>query len=288
MLLKDFITDAVAALRALYPEQEARSVVRMLCEDLLDVRSYTHILEPETEIPPSREAVLSDAMRRLLSAEPLQYVTGHASFCGFDFRVTPDVLIPRPETECLVREACAAAAAMERPIRVLDLCTGSGCIAWSIALLLPDARVTGVDISEAALSVAAGQDLSGAIRQLGGQAPSFVRCDILGDEIPFPAASFDLVLANPPYIPAAQKAAMRRNVLDYEPPLALFVPDEDPLLFYRAVARWARYCLAPGGRGFVEIHEDLGAETRALFQQNGFDGSVILDDYLGKNRIVAF
>ena len=288
MLLKDFITDAVAALRTLYPEEEARSVVRSLCEDLLGVKSYTHILEPATEIPPAREAALAAAMERLKAAEPLQYVTGHTLFCGFDFKLTPDVLIPRPETECLVREACAAAATMGHPLRVLDLCTGSGCIAWSVALLLPGARVTGVDISEAALAVAAGQEFSGPLRQTGGEVPAFVRCDILGDDIPFPAASFDLILANPPYVLESQKAAMRQNVLDYEPSLALFVPDADPLLFYRAVARWARHCLVPGGRGFVEINEDLGSETRTLFLQNGFENSVVLDDYLGKNRIVAF
>ena len=288
MLLKDFIADAVAALRTLYPEEEARSVVRDLCEDLLGVKSYTHILEPGTEIPPGREAALAAAMERLKAAEPLQYVTGHTFFCGLDFKLTPDVLIPRPETECLVREACAAAATMGHPLRVLDLCTGSGCIAWSVALLLPGARVTGVDISEAALAVAAGQDFSGPLLQAGSEAPAFVRCDILGDDIPFPAASFDLILANPPYVLESQKAAMRQNVLDYEPSLALFVPDADPLLFYRAVARWARRCLAPGGRGFVEINEDLGPETRTLFLQNGFENSVVLDDYLGKNRIVAF
>ena len=298
MLLKDFIADAVAALRALYPEQEARSVVRSLCEDLLGVKSYTHILEPGTEIPSSRETALAAALERLKAAEPLQYVTGHASFCGFDFHVTPDVLIPRPETECLVREACAATVALERvripngkgdqPLQVLDLCTGSGCVAWSVALMLPGARVTGVDISEAALAVAGGQRLSGPLRKSGGRAPNFIRCDILGDEIPFPAASFDLILANPPYILESQKAAMRRNVLDYEPSLALFVPDADPLLFYRAIARWARHCLAPWGRGFVEINEDLGPETRSLFLQNGFERSAIHNDYLGKNRIVAF
>lgn len=288
MLLKDFIADAVAALRGLYPEQEARSIVLGLCEDLLGVRSYTHILEPGTEIAPGQEAALAAAMERLKAAEPLQYVTGHATFCGFDFKLTPDVLIPRPETECLVREACAAAATMAPPIRVLDLCTGSGCIAWSVALLLPGARVTGVDISETALAVAAGQEFSIPLRQAGGEAPAFIRCDILGDDIPFTAASFDLILANPPYVLESQKAAMRRNVLDYEPSLALFVPDADPLLFYRAVARWARHCLAPGGRGFVEINEDLGPETRALFLQNGFEKSIVLDDYLGKNRIVAF
>ena len=155
MLLKDFIAEGVASLRDLYPEEEARGIVLMLCEAVLGVKSYTHLIEPQTEIPPGREEELSEAMERLRNAEPVQYVTGVASFCGHDFRVTRDVLIPRPETECLVREACAAVEALERmripagksgePLRILDLCTGSGCIAWAMALSLPGARVTGVE-----------------------------------------------------------------------------------------------------------------------------------------------
>ena len=292
MLLKDFIAQSVAALGDVYPEAEARRVVAILCESLLGVRSYTHLVEPETVIPPSCEASLAAAMERLRAAEPVQYLTGHAPFCGFDFRVTRDVLIPRPETECLVREACAAASSLRgrpgAPLRILDLCTGSGCIAWALALSLPGAQVTGVDVSEAALAVARGQDFSGETGVRGALAPSFVLCDILDGQIPFAAGSFDLVVANPPYLPEARKAQMRRNVLDYEPGLALFVPDDDPLLFYRAVARWSRHCLAPGGRGFAEIDEAFGPESRAVFLQNGFENAAIIRDFFGKDRIVAY
>ena len=298
MLLKDFINDSASALQALYPAEEARRIVLMLCEAVLGVQSYTHIIEPQTTVPSGKEKALEEALARLLAAEPVQYVTGTASFCGYDFHVTPDVLIPRPETECLVREALSAVEALQRmripagksgeSLKVLDLCTGSGCIAWVMALSLPGARVTGVDLSEEALAVARKQDFSRALRKTGARAPEFVRLDVLDPDAVFEDASFDLILSNPPYIPEALKARMRPNVLDYEPALALFVPDDDPLVFYRAVAVWAKRCLAPWGRGFVEIHEDLGPQTRDVFLQNGFERASLVKDYYGKNRIVAF
>lgn len=298
MLLKDFISQGVASLRELYPEAEARSMMLQLCEELLGVARYTHLVEPQTEIPAAKLPALQAALERLEAAEPLQYVTGVASFCGYGFRVTPDVLIPRPETECLVREACEAAEALARmktaagragePLRILDLCTGSGCIAWSLSLALPGARVTGVDVSEAALEVARGQAFGRELRRLGARVPEFIRQDILEADIPFPEHSFDLVLSNPPYVLESQKAAMRRNVLDYEPALALFVPDGDPLLFYRAVARWSRHCLSPWGRGFAEINEDLGPQTRDLFAAEGFDRAAVRKDFFGKNRLISY
>ena len=298
MLLKEFITEAVASLRDLYPEEEARNIILMLCEAVLGVQRYTHLIEPQTEVPASKEPVLAEAMERLRVAEPVQYVTGVASFCGHDFHVTKDVLIPRPETECLVQEACAAVEALERmrisaghageTLRILDLCTGSGCIAWSMALALPGARVTGVDISEEALAVARGQDFGRAVRRAGGKAPEFIRMDILDPDVSLPEGVFDLVLSNPPYILESQKAAMRRNVFDYEPSLALFVPDEDPLLFYRAVARISRRCLAPWGRGFAEINEDLGPQTCSLFVAEGFSRAAVRKDFFGKNRMISY
>ena len=298
MLLKEFIAEGVASLRDLYPEEEARSIILMLCEALLGVQRYTHLIEPQTEVPATKERALSEALERLKAAEPVQYVTGVASFCGHIFRVTKDVLIPRPETECLVQEACAVAETLERmrtaagcageALRILDLCTGSGCIAWSLALALPGARVTGIDISEKALEVARGQDFGRALRRAGARAPEFIQMDILDPEASLPEGAFDLVLSNPPYILESQKAAMRRNVLDYEPALALFVPDGDPLLFYRAVARWSRHCLAPWGRGFVEINEDLGPQTQALFVTEGFSRVAVRKDFFGKNRLISY
>ena len=155
MLLVDFLKQGISALEHLYPTAEARSIVLMLCEELIGTKSYTHIVEPQYEIDKKWVQPLAEAMVRLQSGEPIQYVIGKTEFCGRTFRVTPDVLIPRPETELLVREAIKLADRVKRqripygksaePVRVLDLCTGSGNIAWSVALSVPGARVVGVD-----------------------------------------------------------------------------------------------------------------------------------------------
>lgn len=279
MLLADFLKQGVAALEPLYPAAEARSILLMLCEEVVGTKSYTHIIEPQYRIEGEGEQALSRALARLRSGEPIQYVLGKADFCGHRFRVTPDVLIPRPETELLVREAVKLSAGT--PVRVLDLCTGSGCIAWSVALAVPGSQVVGVDISEKALEVARSQDLPGA-------SPVFVKADVLDTEQDFPYGPFDLILSNPPYILEKEKAQMRRNVLDYEPQEALFVPDGDPLLFYRAVARWSRRFLATGGKGLTEINETLGKETLEVFATAGFQKVSVIDDFLGKNRFIFY
>lgn len=296
MLLRDFIAGGTAALRDLYPDPEAHAILLTLCERMLGVQRYTHLIEPLTTVPEEKLPALTAALERLSASEPVQYVTGVARFYGFDFHVTPEVLIPRPETECLVREACEAAAALRKGVsgrsgeglRILDLCTGSGCVAWSLALSLPGARVTGVDLSDGALAVARGQDFSQELSRTGAFAPVFVRGDILDPAIPLPGEAFDLVLANPPYIPVSLKSRMRPNVTEYEPSLALYVPDEDPLVFYRAIAALSRRCLLPGGRGFAEIHEDLGPESCAVFRNSGFEKASLIRDFYGKNRIVAY
>ena len=253
-------------------------MVSILCRERLSVASYTHIVEPDTQISPDKLPALQDDLRRLLGGEPLQYVLGCADFCGRRFKVGPGVLIPRPETEMLVSQV--REWAVGRPARILDLCTGSGCIAWSLALDLPDSQVTAVDISEEALGFACAQFDSAL-------SPRFVKADVLG-EAPFAASSFDFLASNPPYIMESEKAAMRGNVLDWEPGLALFVPDSDPLVFYRAVARWAARCLVEGGRGIVEINEALGPGTFAVFEDAGFQKIEILPDFFGKNRFVTF
>ena len=150
MLLADFIRRAAASLENLYPSPEARGLVLMLCGERLGVERYTHVVEPQTPVPADREAGLEDDLRRLCAGEPIQYVLGFTEFCGRRFSVGPGVLIPRPETEQLVAEAVAELRGRPAP-RVLDLCTGSGCIAWSLALEVPEAEVIGVDLSEEAL-----------------------------------------------------------------------------------------------------------------------------------------
>jgi release factor glutamine methyltransferase len=292
MLLADFIREGTRSLGSLYPEREAHSIVLMLCEALLGTRSYTHIVEPGTEVEPGAVPALEAALERLLAGEPVQYVTGFAEFCGFRFRVTPDVLIPRPETEQLVREAVGEISRLRgmrsTPVRVLDLCTGSGCIAWSVALLAPGTEVVGVDVSDAALSVARGQDFSDELKSTGAVAPLFVKADILDTEQDFPYGVFDLVMSNPPYIMESEKTLMRGNVLDFEPALALFVPDGDPLLFYRAVAEWSRRFLAPDGKGISEINERIGDPTAEVFRAAGYPHTVVIDDIFDRNRFVKY
>ena len=298
MLLSDFIKKGVEALEPLYPTAEAHSIVLMLCESLIGTKSYTHIVEPKFDIDRKAEQPLAEAMLRLQAGEPIQYVIGRTDFCGRSFKVNRSVLIPRPETELLVREAIKIAGRIQRmripygksaePVRILDLCTGSGNIAWSVALGVPGARVVGVDVSEAALDVARSQNFSADLKATGALAPTFVAADILDTEQEFNYGSFDLVLSNPPYIMEKERGLLRKNVVDYEPAQALFVPDDNPLLYYRAVARWSQRFLSPEGNGLTEINEVLPGETVEVFRDSGFGEIDVVKDFFDKNRFVFY
>ena len=176
----------------------------------------------------------------------------------------------------------------------MDLCTGSGCIAWTLALEVPGARVAGVDISDSALEVARGQFRAAPSTFGGGFVdgkavpPCFVKADVLAPPATFPGAPFDLITANPPYIRESERAEMHRNVLEHEPALALFVPDDDPLLFYRAVAIWALRFLKDGGLGLVEINEALGEETAEVFRSAELKNVAVFPDLSGRDRFVKF
>lgn len=298
MLLVDFLKEGTRSLESLYPTVEARNLVSLLCQELIGVQNYTHIIEPQYVIAKKDEPLLEAGLERLKTGEPIQYVVGGCEFCGRRFHVTPDTLIPRPETEMLVREAIKVADRLHRlrspygkgaePVRVLDLCTGSGNIAWSVALGVPGVQVVGVDISDGALEVARGQNFAAELKATGALAPTFVKADVLDPGQDFPWGPFDLILSNPPYIQEKEKAAMRRNVLDYEPALALFVPDEDPLLFYRAVAAWSIRFFTPDGMGFSEINEELGTDTLEVFRAAGFQEVELLNDFFDKNRFIFY
>ena len=301
-------------------------MVFALLEHILGTRRHTHIIEPAYEVPAEKVDDVLAAVARLAGGEPLQYVLGIACFYGRDFKVNPSVLIPRPETEILCRSAvdmlsgyrdsldphlpdgrhplagggmsCESLcpdstgqnSAVGRKTRVLDLCTGSGCIAWTMALENPGAEVVAVDISDDALAVASAQDFSEELSRTGAQAPAFVKADVLADmpaDGPF-AEQFDVILSNPPYVMDKEKALMRTNVLDHEPHLALFVSDDDPLLFYRAVALWASCLLTSTGFGVVEINEALGVETAQVFIDAGFQTARVLQDFSGRDRFVQF
>lgn len=252
----------------------------------LGTKRYTHILEPDYVVSDDNASAVFAAFERMAAGEPLQYVTGIADFYGRQFRVTPDVLIPRPETEHLCRLASEAVSSC----RILDLCTGSGCIAWTMALEMPGARVTAVDISEDALKVASSQDFDDEMRRTGAVVPHFVNADVLSKGLPAllqkDDSEYDLILSNPPYVMDKEKSLMRTNVLDHEPHLALFVPDDDPLIFYRAIASHAAVLLSETGVCIVEINEALGPETAVLFSSAGFTDVRIVSDLNDRPRFV--
>lgn len=288
MLLKTLIYKGMETISNLYPEREAREMVFAYLEDTAGVKRYTHILEPDSSIDDEKAAEIMDGFERMASGEPLQYVLGRACFYGRAFKVTPATLIPRPETELLCRDVVEQASARElKTPRILDLCTGSGCIAWTLALEIPGARVTAVDVSQDALEVARSQDFAEELSAAGASAPEFVSKDILESPDKL-QGKYDIIVSNPPYVMDSEKALMRKNVLEYEPHLALFVSDDDPLIFYRAVARWAEELLAEGGMGLVEINEAMGQETAAVFEDRGFVCVEVVKDFSGRDRFVRF
>lgn len=298
MLLAEFVKAGTKALESLYPQKEARSIVLMLCEEVLETENYTHIVEPEFKIDDKKLPELEAAMERLKKMEPVQYVLGHTEFYGRTFKVDPAVLIPRPETELLCRDAIKLGMRVYRmrspygknaePVRILDLCTGSGCIAWTMALSIPGSRVTAVDISDAALEVAAGQDFASELKSKEIFRPEFIKADVLDSEQEIELGPFDMVLSNPPYIMESEKEDMRRNVLEYEPESALFVPDDDPLLFYRAIARWSQRFMSPDGVGLSEVNESLARQTETVFKAAGYAHTEIVRDLSDKNRYIIY
>lgn len=275
MTIKEFIEKSTASLRELYPAPEARNIINILLSERLGLKTWELALRMDMEIGDAFSRDLS----RLLSAEPLQYVLGYAEFYGRRFKVGPEVLIPRPETESLVEWALAQN--IKKGGRVLDLCTGSGAIAWSIALERPDLQLCAVDLSPEALACAKGQFSSSS-------SPEFIQGDALDQNFLRSLGRFDMILSNPPYIMESEKSLMRANVLNYEPAMALFVKDEDPLVFYRSIARACGFLLAEGGLGIVECNELLANETSLLFEKEAGKRPLLVRDLGGKCRFVAF
>jgi len=291
MLLKDFIAGLSSSLSRIYPTGEAKAAVLRLCEEKLGVKPYTHIIEPLTEIPEESIAELTSLAQCLSSGEPLQYVLGYADFCSHRFYVNHSVLIPRPETEQLCSYINWSVQQMKpgykgEGLRILDLCTGSGCIAWTLAAYFPQAEVTGVDISKDALSIAGSQQLhlpDGS----DVPAPTFVCADILSPAFTLDG-KFDIVISNPPYVRESEKCLMRPNVLEHEPSIALFVEDSDPLLFYRAIASIFQRFGAEDAFGCVEINEALGGPTAEEFNRTACRDVSVMKDFNDKDRFILF
>lgn len=288
MLLRDLIKEGTGIISATYPEREAKEMVLSFLEYSIGTGRHTHILEPEYQVSEEGHDLAVAAFKRMAAGEPLQYITGVADFYGRRFTVTTDVLIPRPETELLCRYALSSRPAGLAP-SILDLCTGSGCIAWTLALEIPGAEVTAVDISDGAIKVASSQDFSKEISEKSAIPPKFIKSDVLaGPSVPGISGQYDILVSNPPYVMNKEKALMRTNVIDHEPHIALFVSDDDPLIFYRAVAHWASVLLSPRGVGIVEINEALGPQTAKVFRDVGFNSSEVLKDLSDRDRFVLF
>lgn len=264
-------------LSPLYGDGEATAMTRMAFETYLRWTPVDMVLHEADELPPFVSEKMEAVAARVAAGEPIQYVLGVARFHGHNFKVTPAVLIPRPETEQLVDLIVSENTGTD--LRVLDLGTGSGCIAVSLARALKFAQVTAVDISEEALAVA--RDNAAALKVR----VRFERADILTLR-PAPA-SLDIVVSNPPYVCRSEAATMEPHVLRHEPHTALFVPDDDPLRHYRAILPFAAAALVPGGRLYLEVNRRYGGEVASLARGGGFDDVRLLNDFAGNPRFVA-
>lgn len=260
-----------------FTQPEAQTIKKQLVEELLGISYHQAYINPDRVlIPDEKVAGVLQTVDRIASGTPLQYAIGVAHFSGLTFRVTPDVLIPRPETEELV-SIVIKDNRFSKPI-ILDIGTGSGCIAISLARFIPGAKVFALDESEAALSVAK----ENAMRN--GVNVEFIRTDILKVDELFESNMFDIVVSNPPYVRESEKELMHSNVLDYEPHQALFVTDENPLIFYHSIAKRSANWLKSEGMVYFEINEALGEEVRILLEGYGFYDVQVLSDFRGRFR----
>ena len=269
----------IRQLCTVYPEGEARALARMVFEECFRLTQTDLLLGKDSYLSADSLIKSQNIVERLLQHEPIQYILGYADFCGHRFRVAPGVLIPRPETEELVRRIVAETCTWPTPVRILDVGTGSGCIAISLALALENSEVVGWDISPEALAQA---------RRNAETFPS-VRVKFEREDILHPTVTerqWDIIVSNPPYVCQQEQQGMEANVLQYEPHLALFVPDDDPLMFYREIARFAQEHLSQQGALWFEINHALATETAELIEKNGFPRVDEYEDSYGKKRLL--
>lgn len=257
---------------------EAAATVRLLLEDTLGVSAVDLALNPGRELLDGTVTTLRAMASKIAEGEPVQYLLGHTSFAGLDIRVTPAVLIPRPETAELVDIICDRSKRISG-LSVLDLCTGSGCIAIALARSLPFSDVTAVDNSEAALDVA--RDNARRLNLSIG----FRNEDVL--HLATAPAQYDIIVSNPPYVAISEKSDMDKRVYEHEPAAALFVPDSDPLLFYRAIASYALDALKSGGTLYFEINPLFADRLLDMLTGLGWTDVDIVRDFRGQNRFAV-
>ena len=281
---RGFVADVAQVLLPLYEAEEARSIAKRVLSDIVGVTTTEMALYPDREISHEYMERIEIAVERLSKGEPLQYVAGFEEFCGERFEVGEGVLIPRPETEELVEIILKQTKIQgDNKIKIVDLACGSGCIGISLANRLTNSQLVSVDLSEKALEYTQ----RNAEKILGGKDVKVIKMDLLDekrDESEITGA--DIIVSNPPYIMEMEKQQMRPNVLNFEPHLALFVSDDDPLLFYRAIAKSSKERLNKGGRLYFEINEALGKEMVELMEISGYQKVILYKDFRGKERFV--
>jgi release factor glutamine methyltransferase len=281
---KILFQETVAGVNLKETPEEIQSMIYLLFERLFGA-SITDITAGKIVAYPQETAhTLQKWLDRINHGEPVQYVVGEEHFYRRKFQVNPSVLIPRPETEELIRAVLSYNASLwgkkdiKTPLKILDIGTGSGCIPITLFLEIGEGEIYATDASTAALSVA----VSNAERFQ--TKITLIEHDILNEKIP--VSNLDVIVSNPPYVTEKEKSQMKSNVLDHEPHLALFVPDDDPLIFYKRIVSEARQCLNPGGLLAMEINEKFGKQVTEIFLKHGFEEVSMVDDLAGKPRVV--
>ena len=282
-LVRDCRKYYTSELEKIYGSDEANALIMILLEHYFGINRVKIAMDPELRLSESELLTLHFAVKELLKNRPVQYILGETEFCGMRFFVDENVLIPRPETEELVNQLISFSVnQLHSPsFRILDIGTGSGCIAISLAKLLKNSVVTAIDVSEKALDIA----------RKNAEANN-VNVNFILDDILNPKNSelidnqYDIIVSNPPYVCKSEKSEMRANVLDYEPSTALFVSDTDPLIFYRKILEFAQKTLKPDGEVWFEINEKFGPEMKNLCLEKGFEKVEIIKDFRERDRIV--
>lgn len=276
MTLKAYRIHFYKELEALYPQEEYETFFKVLAQEYLKLAAYEIPLNFQLELDMVQRNLFDKALSRLQQNEPLQYIVASTEFYGFPFQLSPAVLIPRPETEELVEWIYTDFK--NTSCTILDIGTGSGAIAVSLAKLLPEAEVTAIDVSEDALKIAEANATSNAVNV------QFIKQDILDCQAL--DRSYDVIVSNPPYVRNLEKVEIKSNVLNYEPHLALFVEDQNALIFYKKIAELAIKALQPNGILYFEINQYLSAETVSLLKNIGFSQVELRDDFAGKPRMI--
>ena len=283
------------SLKDFYPTGEIKGFTRLIMEHVCGLQPYQLLLGKGNELSDKEKTEIKEIVERLKKAEPIQYILGFADFYGYEFNVTPSVLIPRPETAELVNKIKNDQKTTS-PLRILDIGTGSGCIAISLAKQLKQVEVYAMDISDDALIVAKqnAKKLQADIRFIQADILSTSIFDSFREKFQFLSKEsrnpseygFNIIVSNPPYIMEKEKTEMEANVLNHEPHLALFVSNDDPLLFYRTIARFGKQSLSRNGLLYLEINAQCGNETKAMLKTEGYKHIELIQDFYGKDRII--